>query len=78
MPRGIKVVYLGTGLAPLAGAMGYFAIEGGSLAAALVLGTLMSGGALLGSWWLAGKTGLRREWQRSRSGESARELGEDR
>lgn len=59
MPFGLRVVRVVVVVAPLAGATVAYAVEGGSLGAALVLGGLMSGGIWLLAWWLLGKTGLR-------------------
>ena len=53
--------------APLAGALLAYAGGDGSLWAALILGVLMTAGALAVAWWLAGKTGLRRDWERARA-----------
>jgi uncharacterized membrane protein len=44
-----------------AGAMIFYAVEGGSLLAALIIAALITCGTLLVSWWLLKKTGLSRQ-----------------
>lgn len=34
---------------------------------ALILGVLMTVGTLVFAWWLMGKTGVRRDWERARA-----------
>jgi flagellar basal body-associated protein FliL len=51
--------------APLAGTLLGYANGGGSLWVALILGVLMTVGTLVIAWWLMGKTGVRRDWERA-------------
>lgn len=67
MAVGTKVMCWAIVFAPLAGTMLFYAIDGGSLAAALVLGVLMSGGIWLVSLVGVRKLGLPAYWRRSRS-----------
>jgi hypothetical protein len=64
---GMRVTLALLASAPLAGAMAMYALEGGSIWPPLILGLLMSAGALGLAWFLAAKTGLRSDWQRARS-----------
>jgi Kef-type K+ transport system membrane component KefB len=59
-----------------AGAVGVmidYAVEGGSLLAALIIAALIICGTLLVSWWLMRKTGLSRELSGRRSDRSTEE-----
>jgi hypothetical protein len=67
---GIKAVCVLAVLAGSAGVMIGYAVEGGSLLAALIIAGLIAFGTLLVVWWLIGKTDLNREWSRTRSGSS--------
>lgn len=51
-----------------AGVMIVYAVEGGSLLAALIIAGFITCGTLLVSWWLLKKTGLSRELFGTRSG----------
>jgi hypothetical protein len=64
--------------APLAGALLEYAGGGGSFWAALILGMLMTVGTLVFAWWLAGKTGVRRDWERARALARGRSEKDDR
>jgi hypothetical protein len=64
---GTKVVRMLVVLAGAAGVMIFYAVEGGSLVAALVIAGFITGGTLLVAWWLMRKTGLNREWSATRS-----------
>jgi hypothetical protein len=74
-PRlGTRVMLVLIVCAPLTGALLEYADGGGSFWAALILGVLMTVGTLVFAWWLAGKTGVRRDWERARA--LTREQGE--
>jgi hypothetical protein len=64
---GIKMLCLFIVFAGGAGAMIVYAVEGGSLLAALIIAVLITCGTLLVTWWLMKKTGLSREWSGTRS-----------
>jgi hypothetical protein len=64
---GIKAVCVLVVLAGGAGVMIGYAVEGGSLVAALIIAGLIICGTLLVAWWLIRKTGLSREWSTTRS-----------
>jgi hypothetical protein len=70
---GIRMMLVLIACAPLLGALLAYATGGGSLAAALILGTLMTVGTCGFAWWLAGKTGTRDACERART--RAREDG---
>jgi hypothetical protein len=65
-----KVVCLLVVFAGGAGVMIGYAVEGGSLLAALIIAGLITCGTLLVAWWLMRKTGISREWAGIRSGRS--------
>jgi hypothetical protein len=67
---GMKAVCVLVVLAGSVGVMIGYAVEGGSLLAALIIAGLITFGTLLVAWWLIGKTGLNCEWSRTRSGTS--------
>lgn len=67
------MAYLVVIFAIWAGVMIVYAVEGGSLLAALIIAGLITCGTLLVAWWLMRKTGLSRELAGTRSGRS----GED-
>jgi hypothetical protein len=71
---GMRVMLVLIVCAPLAGALLEYADGGGSFWVALILGVLMTVGTLVFAWWLAGKTGVRRDWERAQA--LARERGE--
>lgn len=73
---GTKMAYLVVIPAIWAGAMIFYAVEGGSLLAALIIAGLITCGTLLVASWLMRKTGLSRELFDTRSG-SSREDDED-
>jgi hypothetical protein len=56
----MKVVCLLLVFAGAAGVMLDYAVEGGSLTAALIIAASITGGTVLVASWLARKTGLRR------------------
>jgi hypothetical protein len=64
---GTKVMCSLVLLAVAAGVMIDYAVEGGSLLAALIIAGLITCGALLVAWWLMRKTGLSREWSGTHS-----------
>lgn len=68
---GTKMAYLVVIFAIWAGVMIGYAVEGGSLVAALVIAGFITGGTLLVAWWLMRKTGLSRELSGTRSGRSS-------
>ena len=65
---GTKMAYLVVISSIWAGAMIFYAVEGGSLLAALIIAGLITCGTLLVAWWLMRKTGLSRELSGTRSG----------
>jgi hypothetical protein len=67
---GIKAICLLVVFSGGAGVMTVYAVEGGSLLAALIIAGLITCGTLLVAWWLMKKTGLSREWSGARSGRS--------
>jgi hypothetical protein len=64
---GMRVMLVLIACAPLAGTLLAYAGGGGSLWLALILGVLMTVGTLVFAWWLMGKTGVRRDWERARA-----------
>jgi hypothetical protein len=65
---GTKMMRLLVVFAGGAGVMIVYAVEGGSLLAALIIAGFITGGTFLVAWWLMRKTGLSRELSRTRSG----------
>ena len=70
---GTKVVRLLVVLAGVAGVLIVYAVEGGSLLAALIIAGLITCGTLLVTWWLMRKTGMSRELLGTRSDRSREE-----
>lgn len=67
---GKKTAYLVVIFAIWAGVMIVYAVEGGSLQAALIIAGLITCGTLLVAWWLMRKAGLSRELSDAHSGRS--------
>ena len=61
------MAYLVVMFAIWAGVMIVYAVEGGSLLAALIIAGLITCGTLLVAWWLMRKTGLSRVWSGTRA-----------